>query len=183
MMKVKEGDFDKMGVLYQRHHMALYGFLYHVTRQKDVSEDLVQNAFFRMLKYRSSFTGNGEFRAWMYHVTKNVLNDHFKKAKKTPAPHDLQDFDRKLEEELNSDIQLEKKQELKNLELAMENISDENRELLVLCRYQELKYQEIARIYNITETAVKVRVHRALNQLRDAYLKIENMYDYGMLRK
>lgn len=183
MIKVREGDFDKMGVLYQRHHSSLYGFLYHITGQKDLSEDLVQNAFFRMLKYRASFTGNGEFRSWMYHVTKNVLNDYYRKAKRTPAPQDLKDYDRKPDDELNSDIQLEKKQELKNLEKAMEHLSHENRELLVLCRYQELKYHEIARIYNITETAVKVRVHRAMNQLREVYLKIENMYDYGMQGK
>lgn len=173
MNKVKEGDFDKMALLYQRHHQALFGYLFHLTRQKDLSEDIVQNTFFRMLKYRNTFTGNGDFKTWMYHVTKNALNDHFKKAKRTPVPQDLQDYDRKIEDETHTDIQMEKKQELKTLELAMQQISDENRELLVLCRYQELKYQEIARIYNITESAVKVRVHRAMNQLREAFLKIE----------
>ena len=136
-----------------------------------------------MLKYRNSFTGNGDFKAWMYHLTKNVLNDHYRKAKRTPAPQDLNDFERRSGDSLLSDAQLEKKQELHNLELAMEMLSDENREILVLFRYQELKHQEIARIYNLSETAVKVRVHRAMNQLKEAYLKIENMYDYGMLRK
>jgi RNA polymerase sigma-70 factor (ECF subfamily) len=56
----------------------------------------------------------------------------------------------------------------------MEQLSDENRELLILCRYQELKYDEIAQILNTTEGAIKVRVHRALNQLKNAYLKLEN---------
>jgi RNA polymerase sigma-70 factor (ECF subfamily) len=56
----------------------------------------------------------------------------------------------------------------------MAKLSDENRELLILCRFQELKYNEIARILNTTEGAIKVRVHRALNQLKSNYLKIEN---------
>jgi RNA polymerase sigma factor (sigma-70 family) len=53
-------------------------------------------------------------------------------------------------------------------------LSDENRELIVLCRFQELNYREIAKILNTTEGAVKVRMHRALNQLKSNYLKIEN---------
>ena len=53
----------------------------------------------------------------------------------------------------------------------MAKLSDENRELLILCRYQELKYHEIAKILNTTEGAIKVRVHRALNQLKSNYLE------------
>ena len=56
----------------------------------------------------------------------------------------------------------------------MEKLNDENRELLILCRFQKLKYNEIAKILNTTEEAIKVRVHRALNQLKSNYLKIEN---------
>jgi len=67
-----------------------------------------------------------------------------------------------------------KEQELKTLETAMQKLSDENRELLILYRFQELKYNEIAKILNTTEGAIKVRVHRALNQLKNNYLKIEN---------
>lgn len=55
----------------------------------------------------------------------------------------------------------------------MGKLSDENRELLILCRFQELKYNEIASILNTTQGAVKVRVHRALNQLKSNYLKIK----------
>jgi len=174
MLKVKEGDLDKMGLLYERYYHALYGFLFNMTREKELSEDMVQNVFFRMLKYRKNFTGDGEFKTWMYHLARNVLNDHFKKTYRTPFPYNPNDFEGKADEETLADVQIEKKHELKTLETAMANISEENRELLILCRYQELRYNEIASILNISEGAVKVRVHRALNQLRYAYLKIEN---------
>ena len=59
------------------------------------------------------------------------------------------------------------------LETAMGRLSDENRELLILCRFQELKYHEIARILNTTEGAIKVRVHRALNQLKSNFMRID----------
>jgi RNA polymerase sigma-70 factor (ECF subfamily) len=86
----------------------------------------------------------------------------------------VKDFEERIEGELHTDAPIEKEQELKALENAMEKLSDENRELLILCRFEELKYTEIARILNTTEGAIKVRVHRALNQLKSNYLKIEN---------
>ena len=45
MLKVKDGDIDKMGLLYERYHRQLFGFIFHMTRQKEVSEDIVQNVF------------------------------------------------------------------------------------------------------------------------------------------
>ena len=69
-------------------------------------------------------------------------------------------------------MQIEKRQELKTLQLAMEKLDRADRELLVLCRFQQLKYGEIAELLNISEGAVKVRVHRALNQLKNSFLQI-----------
>ncbi len=73
----------------------------------------------------------------------------------------MKEYEEKIEGEHHTDAQLEKEQELKTLERAMGKLSDENRELLILCRFQELKYNEIARILNTTEGAIKVRVLRA----------------------
>ena len=169
MLKVKDGDIDKMGLLYERYHRQLFSFLFHMTRHKEVSEDMVQNVFYRMLKYRKGFTGYGEFKTWMYHVARNTLKDHFRKDKRTNSNKSLEDVQEILASEQFADEQLEKQQEFKTLEQAMENLTDDNRELLILCRFQELKYNEIARILNTTEGAVKVRVHRALNQLKQLF--------------
>lgn len=141
MMKVKDGDIDKMGLLYERYNRQLFSFLFNMTRHKEISEDMVQNVFFRMLKYRKNFTGSGEFKTWMYHVSRNVMRDHYRKDKRTPSHNSLQikDYEEKIAGEQLADYQLEKQQELKTLELAMKNLSDENRELLVLCRFQETK--------------------------------------------
>ena len=174
MLKVKNGDIDKMGLLYERYYRQLYRFIFNMTRQKELSEDMVQNIFLRMLKYPDGFMGFGEFKMWMYHIARNTVYDYFRKVKRTPFHSDVRDYEEKIEGEQRSDAQFEKEQELKTLETAMEKLSDENRELLILCRFQELKYNEIAKILNTTEGAIKVRVHRALNQLKNNYLKIEN---------
>ncbi|MEQ8884415.1 MAG: RNA polymerase sigma factor, partial [Balneola sp.] len=61
MMKVKDGDLDKLGLLFERYNRPLYSFFYKKTFQTDVSEDLVQSVFERMLKYRSTYSGSGAF--------------------------------------------------------------------------------------------------------------------------
>lgn len=172
MLRVKAGDLDKMGLLFERHHRPLYGFLFHMTHQKEYSEDMLQTVFFRMLKYRHTFTGNGEFRTWMYHLARNVMKDHEKKHRETTRHYDINGYEEKLEGTNYSHLQIEKRQELKTLQMAMEKLDRADRELLLLCRFQELKYSEIARLLNISEGAVKVRVHRALNQLKNSFLQI-----------
>ncbi len=174
MLKVKNGDIDKMGLLYERYHRQLFRFLFNMTRQKEISEDMVQNIFLRMLKYPDGFMGFGEFKMWMYHIARNTVYDHFRKVKRTPNHSELTSYEDKIEGEQYSDTLIEKEEEIKTLETAMGKLSDENRELLILCRFQELRYDEIAKILNTTEGAIKVRVHRALNQLRSTYLKIGN---------
>jgi RNA polymerase sigma factor (sigma-70 family) len=174
MLQVKAGDLDKMGLLFERYNRPLYGFLFHMTKQKESSEDMVQVVFFKMLKYRQTFTGVGEFKTWMYSVARNVLNDHYRKNKNIPVHYDISGMEESIAGGQFAGEQIEKKQELKMLSMAMDKLSAENRELLVLCRFQELKYTEIARVLNTTEGAVKVRVHRALNQLKTTYLQLHS---------
>ena len=173
MFKVKEGDLDKMGLLFERHHRALYGFFVQMLRQGEQSKDLVQTVFFKMLKSRHTFTGSGPFVTWMYHIARNVLRDHYRQVKRKGLHTELaDDVQQDLEGGALADEQIEKKQELQALAMAMDQLNWQDRELLILCRYQELKYSEIAHLLHITEGAVKVRVFRALNQLREHYLKV-----------
>jgi RNA polymerase sigma factor (sigma-70 family) len=174
MLKVKNGDLDRMGLLFERHHRQLLGFLFHMTGNREQSEDLVQNVFYRMLKYRHTFRGDGEFRAWMYHVARNAIHDEGRTLKRSVRHEDIDHYAERIGGGSLADTPVEKKQELKALREAMAGLSEENREILVLSRFQEMKYQEIAGIMNISEGAVKVRVHRALQQLKNIYLKMES---------
>ena len=179
MLQVKEGNLDRMSLLFERHHRALYGFIFHMTGDREASEDLVQNVFLRMLNYRHSFAGTGKFRTWMFHLARNVLADHFKKNKRIKLVYTDEDIGDPLEV-FAPGMDEEEYNELKILETAMMELSTDNLELLLLCRYQQLKYQEIAQLLRTSEGAVKVRVHRALGQLKAAYLKISKNVGYGM---
>lgn len=174
MLKVKNGDLDKLGLLFERYHRALLGFLFHMTGQRELSEDLVQNVFYRMLKYRHTFRGDGEFRTWMYHMARNVVNDNGRSLKRTVKHYELTEAAENLGGGAMADESIQKKQELATLRNAMANLSEESREVLILSKFQELKYHEIAQVLDITEGAVKVRVHRAMSQLKNMYLQIAN---------
>jgi RNA polymerase sigma-70 factor (ECF subfamily) len=162
-----------MGLLFQRYHRPLYGFLFHMTQQREASEDMMQNVFYRMLRSRHTFTGQGEFRTWMYHLARNVLKDHLKQGRRRGRHQEITDYEDRLPAELAADEQIERKLEIKALERALGNLSPESREVLVLSRFQELKYAEIAEVLEITVGAVKVRVHRAMSQLKEMYCQSE----------
>lgn len=174
MLQVKAGDLNRMGLLFERYHRELFGFLYHMSSNPDASEDMVQTVFYRMLKYRHTFTGEGAFRTWMYHLARHVLVDSAKQSKRSAQHYDIGDYAGRIGGGAMPDESLQKEQELVLLRDAIARLSVEHREVLVLSRYQELKYEEIGRILGITEGAVKVRVYRAMNELKKIYLKSEH---------
>lgn len=171
MLGVKAGNLEKMGLLFERYHRVLFAFLYHSTGQAATSEDLVQTVFYRMLKYRHTFSGEGEFRTWMYHIARNVLTDHAKKNQRVVYREDIQQLSEQSAFTPASDKQLEKSEENTALHQALAQLSPEYREVLVLSRFQELSYQEIAVILATSEGNIKVRVHRAMKELKQLYLK------------
>ena len=110
----------------------------------------------------------------MYHLARNVLVDYSKQNKRSSQQYDLADVAEKIGGGPIADESFQKEQDLDMLHRAMARLSDEYREVLVLSRFQELKYEEIARVLNTTEGAIKVRVHRAMNELKKIYLTLEN---------
>ncbi|WP_308217166.1 RNA polymerase sigma factor [Hymenobacter sp. DG01] len=174
MLQVKAGQVEKMGLLFERYHRPLFAFFYHSSGNATASEDLVQNVFYRMLKYRHTFTGEGEFRTWMYHLARNVLADAAQKNKASLHHQDVADWAEKIAGGPSADGSLQQAQDVALLHRAMARLSPDQREVLVLSRFQELKYEQIAQLLDTTVGAVKVRAHRALCHLKDIYFKLEN---------
>ena len=72
MQKVQDGDLSKMSLLFERHNRDLFGYFFRQTNDAAKSEDLVQDVFYRLLKYRHTYRGDGKFIYWMYSVAKNT---------------------------------------------------------------------------------------------------------------
>lgn len=174
MFQVKAGDLDKMAVLFQRHSKALYGFFWYMLKQKELSEDLVQTVFMRMLNSRHTFNGTGKFETWMFHIARNILKDQYRKDKHRAGYYDLSVAEEQKDHDPVADMHMQRKQENETLFKAMDKLGKEDKELLILARFREMKYSEIGSLLKISEGAVKVRVFRALNQLKKHYLALQN---------
>ena len=82
MLKVKEGQNHNLGLLYERYKKRLFGFFYKMNKDAGLSEDLVQNVFVRVLKYKHTFSEESKFITWIFQIARNEMYDEFKKQKK-----------------------------------------------------------------------------------------------------
>ena len=172
MLRVKEGEIDKLGLLFQRYKKPLFGFFYGLSRDAELCEDLVQNVFFRILKYRYLFRGEGDFKTWMFHIARNVNHDHFRKNK-WKFKESLENWEERLGSEENRSTKFQQDDELHLLSMAMDRLPEDKREILLLSKFQDKKYKEIGEILGCTEGAVKVKVFRALQELKEVYQQLE----------
>ncbi len=135
MCKVKDGNLDQLGLLFERYHRPLYRFFqnYH---QRAECQDLVQTVFLRILKYRIQFNENeGEFKTWMFRIARNVNMDFFKKQKRTRTENiETQAFKFTASMELNLG---EEKEEILIKEEMEENEDKEN----ILEKMSQKKYK------------------------------------------
>ncbi len=176
MLAVRAGELRRLGDLFERHHRALYGFFVHLTRDRNASEDLVQMVFYRILKYRHTYRDEGKFSAWIYHLARKVAADHFGSRRGRPLgstantePSPLDDIP---DDTPSPASRVATADDLALLDRALTALPTEQRELLVLARFQELSHEEIARLFDTTIGAVKVRVHRAFHALREHYFRL-----------
>ena len=172
MQQVQAGDLDKLGLLYQRHKKTLFAYFYRLTCLVETSEDLVQNVFQRILIYHKQFRNEGKFTSWMYSIAHNVFMDYLRKKKRVEYSDDLTQWD--IPDDKNLDEDILKKEQHKILKNSIEQLSQEQRETLILSRFHELKYREIAEILNVSEGTIKVRIFRAMKNLKKIYAKMEH---------
>lgn len=173
MLKVKDGDVEKLNLLYKRYSRRFFGFFYTMTKDGATSEDLVQNVFMRILKYKHTYSATGDFEVWAFQMARNVHHDHYRKNKRYVYKEAMDPYESELNDTGNRETEMEKSDELNYLQKALDSLSAEKRELIELVRFQKVKYAKAAEMLGVTESAIKVRVHRILKELRDSYVKLD----------
>ena len=79
MVQVRDGDPEPLAVLFERYQVPLYNYFLRLCGQASTSEDLVQEVFLRVLKYKHTFKGQGQFRAWLFQIARSARADHYRK--------------------------------------------------------------------------------------------------------
>jgi RNA polymerase sigma-70 factor (ECF subfamily) len=138
-----------------------------MTGSPALAEDLVQDVFTRMLRYSRTFRADSSFLPWAYRLARNATNDHFRKHRhEPPVPEESAP---QVDQTPGAQDLLVEAETSALLRRALLELPEDKREVLVLSRFHSLKYQEIAELLDCSEGAVKVRVHRAVKQLRETY--------------
>lgn len=170
MRAVRDGEISRLGVLFERHHLALFDFLSRMTGNAAAAEDLVQDVFVRVLKYRATFRDEGRFETWIYRIARNARVDYFK-ARRPSEP--LEDAAMELAQPGEGPAEaIQRRRETDRLRRALLLLRDDKRELIVLARYRAMKHDEIAELLGIEIGTVKVRLHRAVQELRQIFLDL-----------
>ena len=168
MERVKDGDLAEMSVLFERYHLRLYNFFLKLTRNKIISQDLTQNLFYRMIRYKDSYKKEHSVKSWMYQMARNLHIDYCKEEKRSD---DLFVKTDTYPVEVIDENTGFREDDYERLEEAFALLSTSQKELIILSRYQGLKYEEISEILNQSVPAIKVAMHRTIKQLRANYFK------------
>ncbi len=173
MSHVIDGETDRMSILYERYKMPIYSYFFKTTcGDREASEDLVHTVFYRAIRYKHSFTGQGSFAKWIFRIAHNVGLDHNKKKRNS---NNYESEIRSGHVMMYDENDYEKREQLASLEFAMKKLEHEEREIIVLGKIESLRYKEIADILGTTEGNVKIRMFRAIRKLKDIFLKLENV--------
>jgi RNA polymerase sigma-70 factor (ECF subfamily) len=170
MLDARNGNMDAIGVLYSRHSKQLFNFFVRLTHNRDSSADLLQNVFLRVLKYHNSFNPSHRFTTWMYQLARNCLNDYREMNAKNPVISNPENvlqntaFEEHAQKQASEDALLYR---------AIECLPEEGRELLVMSKFQGLKYEEISAITGDSVANIKVKVYRSMLKLKERYFQLE----------
>jgi RNA polymerase sigma-70 factor (ECF subfamily) len=156
--------------LVKLHTRRVYAICYRFTGSDSEAQDLSQEVFLRIFKNLKSFrAGEGSFVVWLTRLTRNLLIDHYRRTKLDRATDSLEDQLTVLEEKTGSigraDGMLAGREASELLQHALQKLSPELRETVILRDLEELEYKEIAEVLNVPEGTVKSRLNRGRAEL------------------
>jgi RNA polymerase sigma-70 factor (ECF subfamily) len=153
--------------LYARHRAPLHRFLARQLRDAALADELFQDVWQRVIAARASWRPDAAFSTWLYRIAHNRLNDHWRAARhRPPAPADADERAARMPDPHTPERILSDFEQRRRLQLAMDELPDEQREVLLLRLERELSLEEIAEITGVGRETVKSRLRYAMDKLR-----------------
>lgn len=168
MQAFADGQADAFETLYARHRSGLFRFLLRQLKQTTLTEELFQDVWQRVIAARARYRPDARFSTWLYAIAHNRLNDHWRAQRHRPEPP--ADADLRLANAPSTDNperNLSSFEQRRRLQLAIEALPPEQREVLVLRLEQCLSMAEIATITGAGRETVKSRLRYAMDKLRE----------------
>jgi len=176
MLRVKDGDDSAFEYLAEKYRRPMLGFMYRVTRNTHIAEELAQEVFLRVYRARATYNAEAKFSTWLYRIASN-LSVNYLRDTKHERPEMAVSLDEPDEEtgttldladkSLDAEQQILRRERLAAIKRHVQALPERQRNAVLMHKYQGMDYRQIAEVLNISESATKSLLFRAYETLRE----------------
>ena len=174
------GNEQSLSILVKRHKRRIFSYVYLITRNKTLTEDIFQETFFKVIQTlkREQYNEEGKFLPWVLRIAKNLIIDHFRKAKKMPSissvindeGEETSIFDIIPENSSSVKDNEESKKFKRSIRAIVNDLPQDQKEVVIMRTYYDMSFKEIAEVTNVS-------INTSLGRMRYALINLKKMLD------
>ncbi len=173
------GDENALAMLIRRHQSKIYGFIYSKLSDRDIADDIFQDTFMKVIKTlkSNSYNEEGKFLPWVMRIAHNLIVDHYRKNKKMPMLRETEEFSIfsvLTDSSLNAEGKMITDLIEKDLKRIVAELPEDQKEVLMMRLYQDLSFNEIAELTNVS-------INTALGRMRYAILNLRKIIEKNQI--
>jgi RNA polymerase sigma-70 factor (ECF subfamily) len=176
MLRVKSGDDTAFNYLVEKFRRPMISFMYRMTHNSATAEDLAQEVFLRVYRSRSGYTADAKFTTWLYRIATNLAVNHARDTRHE-RPEVTVNIDESDEEtglsvdvpdtSLTAEQDILRRERLMAIRKQVEALPERQRLAVLMHKYQNMDYKQIADVLHLSESATKSLLFRAYETLRE----------------
>lgn len=184
MLRVRDGDAASFEVLLRRYRLPMVGYFRRMVRDQALAEDLAQEVFLRVYKSRERYQPEAKFTTWLYRIATNLALNTIRDRRDEISASDDDDgegfsvLERLTDPCPTAEQQLVQRDRERLIRQSVESLPENQRSAVILHKYQEVDYRQIASILSVSESAVKSLLFRAYETLR---IRLEPLLREGQI--
>ena len=176
MLRVAAGDSEAFDYLVEKFRRPMISFMYRMTRNQSVAEELAQEVFLRVFRSRQSYAASAKFTTWLYRIATNLAVNHARDTK-YERPENTVNIDEPdtetgltvdvADRSLNAEQVILRRERLAAIRKHIEALPERQRAAVIMHKYQNMDYKQIAGVLKLSESATKSLLFRAYETLRE----------------
>jgi RNA polymerase sigma-70 factor (ECF subfamily) len=166
-----QGNEAALGVLIKRHQQRLFGFIYSKIHDSDITEDIFQDTFIKVIRTlkKGNYNEEGKFLPWVMRIAHNLVIDHFRKSNRMPTFKNTDEFDIFSvlgDGNLNAEKQMIQEQIFSDVRELVNELPEEQKEVLLMRMYKDMSFKEISENTGVSINTALGRMRYALINMR-----------------
>jgi RNA polymerase sigma-70 factor (ECF subfamily) len=175
MLRVKAGDESAFDYLVQKYRRPMLGFMYRMAHNSAVAEDLAQEVFLRVYRSRENYEASAKFTTWLYRIASNLAVNHARDTRherpENTVSLDEPDHETGLtmdvpDDSLSAEESIVRRERLAAIRQRVQALPERQRIAVIMHKYQQMDYRQIADVLKLSESAIKSLLFRAYETLR-----------------